>query len=94
MPSIEGVFRVTGTHFLVRFLGPFPFTRPFCSFRFIEGQKLYVGKLVYFLSAPSDPAHGHNKGLACKAAGQTRAKIWRGLSYVVRDAEFGIAPEG
>jgi hypothetical protein len=52
-----------------------------------------VGGLVYFLSAPTRHT-ATIRGLDCKAAGQTRAKIWRGLSYVVRDAEFGIAPGG
>jgi hypothetical protein len=49
--------------------------------------------VVGVLFVRADPEHGHDKG-AGKAAGQTRAKIWRGLSDVVRDAEFGIAPGG
>jgi hypothetical protein len=52
-----------------------------------------VGGLVCFLSAPTRHT-ATTRGLACKAAGQTRAKIWRGLSYVVRVAEFGMVPEG
>jgi hypothetical protein len=59
--------------------GLFPLTRSFCSFRFIEGQKFCMCVCVggYYLSAPTRNT-ATTRGLACKAAGQTRAKIWRG----------------
>jgi hypothetical protein len=46
------------------------------------------------VSAPTRHNTATTSGLACKAgAGQTRAKKnLAGLGYVVRDAEFGIAP--
>jgi hypothetical protein len=37
---------------------------------------------------------GYTRGLACKPAGQTRPKIWRGLGYVVRDAELRYCAGG
>jgi hypothetical protein len=73
-------------------LGLFPLPRSFCSFRFIEGQK-FCGKSGLF-SERADPAHGYDKGAGLQVRRSNPREHLAGFDYVVRDAEFGIAPGG
>jgi hypothetical protein len=40
----------------------------------------------------ADPEHGHDKGAGVQGRRSNPRENLAGLSYVVRDAEFGIAP--
>ena len=42
----------------------------------------------------ADPEHGHDKGAGLQGRRSNPRENLAGLSYVVRDAEFGIAPGG
>jgi hypothetical protein len=84
MPNIRSVL------FSYEVLVPPPLTRLLCSFSQVQRRPevLCWGGCGFFSEAPTRHT-ASTSGLACKAAGPNRVKIWRGLGYVVRDAEFG-----
>jgi hypothetical protein len=102
-----GEYRVTGTHFLVRVLGPFPLIRymsdyfaPSGSSRDSKarGSLCVWGGGGYFLSAPTrHPAHAHDTGAGLQGRRSNPRENLAGFELCIMWCEmprFGIAPGG